>query len=138
MTYETLLVETRGRVGLVTFNRPQALNALNRQLLDELRGVLAGFEADAGIGAVVLRTEHSLDEMDQQTALRMREAIDEARGRLADLGPTYLGLVEARGDLNRARDVRVTAELQAQGEAAGRTGAAPRRGDVRRGGKRWG
>ncbi len=59
-----------------------------------------------GIGAVVLRTEHSLDEMDQQTALRMREAIDEARGRLADLGPTYLGLVEARGDLNRARDVR--------------------------------
>ncbi|MGB3874307.1 MAG: enoyl-CoA hydratase [Shinella zoogloeoides] len=54
MAHETLLVETRGRVGLITLNRPQALNALNRQLLDELRGVLAGFEADAGIGAVVL------------------------------------------------------------------------------------
>ena len=54
MAYETLLVETRGRVGLVTLNRPQALNALNRQLLDELKAVLAGFAADAGIGAVVI------------------------------------------------------------------------------------
>ncbi|MCD1264944.1 enoyl-CoA hydratase [Shinella sp. AETb1-6] len=54
MAYETLLVETRGRVGLVTLNRPQALNALNRQLLEELQGVLAGFEADAGIGAIVI------------------------------------------------------------------------------------
>ncbi len=54
MAYETLLVETRGRVGLVTLNRPQALNALNRQLLEELKGVLAGFAADAGIGAVVI------------------------------------------------------------------------------------
>ncbi|WP_440984260.1 enoyl-CoA hydratase [Shinella sumterensis] len=54
MAYETLLVETRGRVGLVTLNRPQALNALNRQLLKELQGALAGFEADAGIGAIVI------------------------------------------------------------------------------------
>ena len=54
MAYETLLVETRGRVGLITLNLPQALNALNRQLLDELKGVLAAFEADAGIGAIVL------------------------------------------------------------------------------------
>ena len=41
MAYETLLVETRGRVGLVTLNRPQALNALNRQLLEELKSVLS-------------------------------------------------------------------------------------------------
>jgi len=54
MVYETLLVETRGRVGLITLNRPQALNALNRKLLEELKSVLAGFEADAGIGAIVL------------------------------------------------------------------------------------
>nr|WP_314090488.1 enoyl-CoA hydratase [uncultured Shinella sp.] len=54
MAYETLLVETRGRVGLITLNRPQALNALNRKLLEELKSVLAGFEADAGIGAIVL------------------------------------------------------------------------------------
>jgi enoyl-CoA hydratase len=54
VAYETILTETRGRVGLVTLNRPQALNALNRQLLDELKAVLAGFAADAGIGAVVV------------------------------------------------------------------------------------
>ncbi|MFX7957310.1 enoyl-CoA hydratase, partial [Acinetobacter baumannii] len=36
MSYENILVETRGRVGLVTLNRPKALNALNDALMDEL------------------------------------------------------------------------------------------------------
>jgi enoyl-CoA hydratase len=54
MAYETLLVETRGKVGLVTLNRPQALNALNSALVRELNGVLDGFEADPGIGCVVI------------------------------------------------------------------------------------
>ena len=54
MTYETVLVETRGRVGLITLNRPQALNALNATLVAELNAVLASFEADPGIGCVVL------------------------------------------------------------------------------------
>jgi enoyl-CoA hydratase len=54
MAYETILVETRGRVGLITFNRPQALNALNDRLIGELNQALDGFEADAGIGAIVV------------------------------------------------------------------------------------
>ncbi|HYF56680.1 MAG TPA: enoyl-CoA hydratase [Salinarimonas sp.] len=54
MAYETLLVETRGRVGLVTLHRPAALNALNSTLVAELNGVLDGFEADPGIGCVVI------------------------------------------------------------------------------------
>jgi enoyl-CoA hydratase len=54
MAYETLLVETRGKVGLVTLNRPQALNALNSTLVRELNAVLDGFEADRGIGCVVI------------------------------------------------------------------------------------
>jgi enoyl-CoA hydratase len=54
MAYETLLTETRGRVGLITLNRPQQLNALNDQLISELNAVLDGFEADDGIGAIVL------------------------------------------------------------------------------------
>jgi enoyl-CoA hydratase len=54
MTYETLLVETRGRVGLVTLNRPQALNALNSTVMRELAAVLRAFDADKEIGAVVL------------------------------------------------------------------------------------
>ncbi|TIU25088.1 MAG: enoyl-CoA hydratase, partial [Mesorhizobium sp.] len=35
MTYETILVETRGKVGLITLNRPKALNALNSQVMTE-------------------------------------------------------------------------------------------------------
>ena len=54
MAYETILVETRGKVGLVTLNRPKALNALNSQVLAELLDVMRAFEADARIGAIVL------------------------------------------------------------------------------------
>ncbi len=54
MAYETLLVETRGRVGLVTLHRPNALNALNSTLVAELNRVLDGFEADPGIGCVLI------------------------------------------------------------------------------------
>jgi len=54
MAYETILTETRGRVGLITLNRPQALNALNAQLIDELNEALDAFEADEGIGAIVV------------------------------------------------------------------------------------
>jgi enoyl-CoA hydratase len=54
MTYENLLVETRGAVGIVTLNRPKALNALNTALIDELNQAVAGFEADDAVGAIVL------------------------------------------------------------------------------------
>ena len=49
-----LLVERRGAVGIVTLNRPQALNALNAALISELASVLDDLETDAGIGAIVL------------------------------------------------------------------------------------
>jgi enoyl-CoA hydratase len=54
MTYETILTETHGRVGLVTLNRPKALNALNDQLMDELGAALLAFDGDEGIGAIVV------------------------------------------------------------------------------------
>jgi enoyl-CoA hydratase len=54
MSFETILVEIRGRVGLVTLNRPQALNALNSTVVAEINRALDGFEADAGIGCVVI------------------------------------------------------------------------------------
>ncbi len=52
--FETILTETRGRVGLITLNRPQALNALNALLTREVAAALAAYEADEGIGCVVL------------------------------------------------------------------------------------
>ncbi len=54
MTYDNILVETRGRVGLIRLNRPAALNALNSAINEELRHAVAAFEADAGIGCMVL------------------------------------------------------------------------------------
>ncbi|MGE0801849.1 MAG: enoyl-CoA hydratase [Lautropia sp.] len=52
--YQTILTETRDRVGLIRLNRPKQLNALNDQLMDELTAALLAFEADAAIGAIVL------------------------------------------------------------------------------------
>lgn len=54
MAYDTIIVETRGKVGLITLNRPKALNALNSQVLGELLAATAAFEADQGIGAIVI------------------------------------------------------------------------------------
>ena len=54
MAYEMILVETQGRVGVITLNRPQALNALCDQLMTELGDALRAFDADAAIGAIVL------------------------------------------------------------------------------------
>lgn len=54
MTYETIILETRDRVGLITLNRPQALNALNAQLVSEVNHALDTLEADAHIGCIVL------------------------------------------------------------------------------------
>jgi enoyl-CoA hydratase len=54
MAYENILVETRGRVGLITLHRPKALNALNDALMDELGAALGAFDADAGVGAIVI------------------------------------------------------------------------------------
>ena len=55
MDYELIIVRTEAeRVGVVTLNRPKQLNALNSQLMDELGAALKGFDADAGIGCMVI------------------------------------------------------------------------------------
>jgi len=54
MTYQNILVRTEGPVGIVTLNRPSALNALNSQLMDELSAAIDGYEADAAIRCIVI------------------------------------------------------------------------------------
>jgi enoyl-CoA hydratase len=54
MSYENITVETRGRVGLIRLNRPQALNALNSALITELTQAVAAFEADPAIGCLLI------------------------------------------------------------------------------------
>jgi len=54
MSYEFITTEIRGRVALVTLNRPKQMNALNARLMQELGEALAGFDGDDGIGAIVI------------------------------------------------------------------------------------
>jgi len=54
MTYELILVEKKGRVGLITLNRPKQMNALNAQLMQELAKALYAFDADDGVGCIII------------------------------------------------------------------------------------
>jgi enoyl-CoA hydratase len=54
MTYRNIVVETKGKVGVIRLNRPQAMNALNSELIGELTKAVAAFEADPGISCLVL------------------------------------------------------------------------------------
>ena len=54
MAYETIVVETKGKVGLITLNRPKALNALNSQVMREMLDALSNFDEDSHVGAIVI------------------------------------------------------------------------------------
>jgi enoyl-CoA hydratase len=54
MSYEMILTETRSRVGLITLNRPRALNALNNQLISEVMDALEAFDGQDSVGAMVI------------------------------------------------------------------------------------
>ena len=54
MGYEFILTEVKGRVALITLNRPRQLNALNPKLMQELGAALYGFDADDGVGAILI------------------------------------------------------------------------------------
>jgi enoyl-CoA hydratase len=78
MTYQSILVETKGRVGVITLNRPQALNALNSVLNGELAKAIAAFDADDGIGCMVVTGSDKafaagadIKEMADKTAVEM-------------------------------------------------------------------
>ena len=54
MTYQNIVVEAKGRVGIIRLNRPQALNALNKALIDELTKVVDAFDGDDKIGCMLI------------------------------------------------------------------------------------
>jgi enoyl-CoA hydratase len=54
MAYEAILTESEDGVGIITLNRPDSLNAMNRQLMGELSEAVKAYEADDGIGCIVL------------------------------------------------------------------------------------
>ncbi len=76
--YETIIVETRGRVGWITLNRPEALHALNSQVMRDIVAAASAFDADEGIGAIVLTGSEKafaagadIKEMEAKTGLDM-------------------------------------------------------------------
>ncbi len=54
MTYEFILSEKKDRVGVITLNRPKQMNALNAQLMQELAAALYAFDADEGVGCILI------------------------------------------------------------------------------------
>ena len=54
MSHQHIIVETKGRVGVIRLNRPQALNALNAALIGELSAAIDTFEADTGVGCILI------------------------------------------------------------------------------------
>jgi len=80
MTYTSILVETRGRVGLITLNRPQVLNALNNQLMREVMDALEAFDKNNDIGAMVITGSEKafaagadIKEMANKTTIQMMD-----------------------------------------------------------------
>jgi enoyl-CoA hydratase len=80
MAYETILTDTRGAVGILTLNRPKALNALNAQLIDEMNTALDAFDADEGVRCIILTGSEKafaagadIREMKDTTARKARE-----------------------------------------------------------------
>ncbi|WP_137846156.1 enoyl-CoA hydratase [Microbacterium sp. 2FI] len=76
--FETILVETRGRVGWITINRPEALNALNSQVMKDIVVAASAFDADEGIGAIVVTGSErafaagaDIKEMESKSGLEM-------------------------------------------------------------------
>lgn len=54
MSYENIIAETKGRVGVIRLNRPQALNALNRALIGEFGQAIDAFDVDAAVGCILI------------------------------------------------------------------------------------
>lgn len=78
MSYETIVVEKRGRVGIVTLNRPKALNAINLQLTQELLAAVEDFDRDQEIGCIIITGSErafaagaDIKEMQQQSFIDM-------------------------------------------------------------------
>ncbi|RXF70320.1 enoyl-CoA hydratase [Hansschlegelia zhihuaiae] len=92
--FETLIVETRGGVGLITLNRPKALNALNATMIRELGEALAAFEANEAVGAVVITGSDKAF----AAGADIREMADKSFSDvyLADLGGGWRRVVECR------------------------------------------
>src|SRR5690349_17162200 len=84
MSYEFITQEKKGRVGLVTLNRPKQLNALNAKLMQELGQALQAFDADPDVGAILVTGGERLFAAGDQDRADIRVRVEGLQG-LAEL-----------------------------------------------------
>lgn len=97
MNYETLFVDKKDRIGYVTINRPDKLNALNAKTKDELRDAFEGFRDDSEIDAVIL-TGQGEKAFVAGTDIQELTSLDEATGRaFSQGGQALMNLIENLG-----------------------------------------
>lgn len=145
MTYETILLETQDRVGLIRFNRPKAFNALNGTLLHELMDALEGFDADNRIGAMVITGNEKafaagadIKQMSQASLVEMLKsdfipAFDRIRGIKKPIIAAVSGWVLGGGcELAMACDMIVASEKAKFGQPEINLGVIPGAGGTQR------
>ena len=145
MSYETILVESRDRVGLVRLNRPDQRNALNNQLIHELMDALEAFDRDDAVGALVLTGSATafaagadIKEMAAQDAAAMRASgFIQAFGRFSSLQKPVIAAVSgwALGggcELALACDMVVASETARFGQPEITIGVIPGAGGTQR------
>jgi enoyl-CoA hydratase len=143
--YTSIFVETRGRVGLVRFNRPQALNALNTTLRMELMAALSDFDADPEIGAMVITGDErafaagaDIKEMAEASAVEMlqRDTISTFDGLLKIKKPVIAAVsgwcLGGGNELAMSCDLIVASETARFGQPEINLGVIPGAGGTQR------
>lgn len=105
--FQTIVIETRGRVGWITLNRPEALNALNTTIVDELAIAAEAFDADDSIGAIVI------------TGSEKAFAAGADIKQMADLTPVQMSLNNPFASLEKLSRVRTPLIAAVSGFALG-------------------
>jgi enoyl-CoA hydratase len=145
VAYETLLVETDGAVTLVTLNRPQALNALNGQVLADLLAAFAAFDADPSQRCAVLTGSErafaagaDIKEMSQQTFADMYGSnVFAGYGRLAATRKPWIAAVSGYAlgggcELAMMADIIIAADNAKFGQPEIKLGVTPGMGGSQR------
>ncbi len=145
MSYESILTEIRGRVGMVTLNRPGAHNALNNRLVHELMDALEAFDADPAIGAIVVTGNEKTfaagadikEMLDKDGAGMLESDFIAAFGRLRDISKPVIAAVSgwALGggcEIALACDMIVASETAKFGQPEITIGVIPGAGGTQR------
>jgi enoyl-CoA hydratase len=144
-TYETILVERDQRVGIITLNRPKALNALNSQVMKEVTSAAAELDGDPGIGAIIITGSAKAfaagADIKEMSALKFADAFDAdffgAWGKLAGVRTPTIAAVAGHAlgggcELAMMCDLLIAADTAKFGQPEIKLGVLPGMGGSQR------